>query len=77
MFSGFSILLSNKIGKINTLKKKKQTFLTEWKKIFFTKEEKENESKKKAIKVRIEIFQKNKRERNLKAINCQKLLCVN
>ena len=77
MFSGFSILLSNKIGKINTLKKKKQTFLAEWKKIFFTKEEKENENKKKAIKVRIEIFQKNKRERNLKAINCQKLLYVN
>ena len=31
------------------------------KKIFFAKEEKENENKKKAIKVRIEIFQKNKR----------------
>ena len=47
------------------------------KEIFFAKEKKENENKKKTIKVRLEIFQKNKRERTLKAINCQKLLCVN
>ena len=33
--------------------------------------------KKKTAKVRIEIFQENKRERNLKAINCQKLLYAN
>ena len=33
--------------------------------------------RKKRIKVRIEIFQENKRERNLKAINCQKLLYAN
>ena len=33
--------------------------------------------RKKTIKVRIEIFQENKRERNLKAINCQKLLYAN
>ena len=30
--------------------------------------------KEKAINVCIEIFPENKRERNLKAINCQKLL---
>ena len=33
--------------------------------------------RKKTIKVRIEIFQENKRERNLKAINCQKWLYAN
>ena len=41
------------------------------------KKKKENEEKKKTIKVRIEIFQEIKRERNLKAINCQKLLYTN
>ena len=64
---------------------KKQTFLTEWKhgviapwwkKSFLQKKENE-ENKKKTIKVRIEIFQDNKRERNLKSINCQKLLYEN
>ena len=39
------------------------------------KKQKENEEKK--TKVRIEIFQENKIERNLKAINCQKLLYAN
>ena len=29
------------------------------------------------IKLRIEIFQENKRDRNLKAINCEKLLYAN
>ena len=33
--------------------------------------------KEKTVKVRTEIFPENKRERNLKAINCQKLLYVN
>ena len=49
------------------------------KEIFFIKKKrkKENEETKKTIKVRTEIFQENKRERNLKAINCQKLLYVN
>ena len=52
------------------------------KEIFFAKKKrkkrkKENEEKKKTIKVRIEIFQEIKRERNLKAINCQKLLYTN
>ena len=53
------------------------------KEIFFAKnnnnnnkKQKENEEKK-TIKVRIEIFQENKIERNLKAINCQKLLYAN
>ena len=52
------------------------------KEIFFakkpkkTKKQKKNEEKK-TIKVRIEIFQENKIERNLKAINCQKLLYAN
>ena len=55
---------------------KKQIFLTEWKKSFLQKKKKEYEEKK-TIKVHIEIFQENKRERNLKAINCQKLLCAN
>ena len=54
---------------------KKQTFLTEWKKSFLQKKKKENEENTK--KVRIETFQENKRERNLKAINCQKLLYAN
>ena len=36
-------------------------------------EKKRKKMKKKTIKVRTEIFQENKRERNLKAINCQKL----
>ena len=58
---------------------KKQTFFTEWKKSFSQKKKikKENEEKKKTIKVRTEIFEENKTERNLKAINCQKLLYAN
>ena len=50
------------------------------KEIFFAKtkqKKKQNEEKKKTMKVRIEIFQENKRERNLKAINCQKLIYAN
>ena len=48
------------------------------KEIFFEKKKKKKMKKrKKRIKVRIEIFQENKRERNLKAINCQKLLYAN
>ena len=49
------------------------------KEIFFEKKKKKKKMKKrkKRIKVRIEIFQENKRERNLKAINCQKLLYAN
>ena len=46
------------------------------KEVFFAKKKKEYQEKK-PIKVRIEIFQKNKRQRNLKAMNCQKLLCAN
>ena len=48
------------------------------KEIFFEKKKKKKMKKrKKRIKVRIEIFQENKRERNLKAINCQKLIYSN
>ena len=50
------------------------------KEIFFAKtkqKKKQNEEKKKTMKVRIEIFQENKRKRNLKAINCQKWLYAN
>ena len=51
------------------------------KEIFFAKKKKkkkkENEKNKKNNKVAIEVFQENKRERNLKAINCQKLLYAN
>ena len=48
------------------------------KEIFFEKKKKKKMKKrKKRIKVRIEIFQENKRERNLKAINCQKLIYAN
>ena len=45
------------------------------KEIFFAKKKKER--KKEKINVRIEIFEENKRERNLKVINCQKLLYAN
>ena len=47
------------------------------KEIFFFLRKKENEKKKKRVKVPNEIFQENKRERNLKPINCQKLLYAN
>ena len=43
------------------------------KEIFFAKKNKKNQKKPQNI----EIFQENKRERNLKAINCQKLLYAN
>ena len=55
---------------------KKQNFPHWMKEIFFA-EKKRKKMKKKTIKVRTEIFQENKRERNLKAINCQKLLYAN
>ena len=45
--------------------------------IFSAKKGKKMKKRKKTIKVRIEIFQDNKRERNLKVINCQKLLYAN
>ena len=46
------------------------------KEIFFAKKKKKERKKmkKRKIKVRIKIFQENKRECNLKTINCQKLL---
>ena len=49
------------------------------KEIFFIKKKKKKERKKMkkrkiTIKMRIKIFQENKRECSLKAINCQKLL---
>ena len=54
------------------------------KEIFFAKKKKRKKRRrmkmkkiKKTINLRIEIFQDNKRERNLKAINCQKLIYVN
>ena len=47
------------------------------KEVFFAKKKRKNMKKKKTMKVRIEISQENKRERSLKAINCQKLLCAN
>ena len=49
------------------------------KEIFFAKKTKKNQKKPPTatVKERIEIFQENKRERNLKAINCQKLLYAN
>ena len=47
------------------------------KEVFFAKKKKKEYEEKKTMKVRIEIFQENKRERSLKAINCQKLLCAN
>ena len=49
------------------------------KEIFFAKKNKKNQKKTPTatVKERIEIFQENKRERNLKAINCQKLLYAN
>ena len=51
------------------------------KEIFFAKKKKKRkeneEKKKKTIKVCIEIFQDYKKERNLKAINSQKLLYAN
>ena len=58
---------------------KQQTFLTEGKKYFLQKKKrkkkrrrrKKMKKRKKTIKERIEIFQENKRKRNLKAINCQ------
>ena len=68
-------------------KYKKANFPHRMKEIFFAKKKKkkkkkkerkkENEEKKKKINVRIEIFEENKRERNLKVINCQKLLYAN
>ena len=82
MFLGFSILqyfiIDDKIGKnifsrmaFPKKKYKKANFPRWMKEIFSVKK------KKKTAKVRIEIFQENKRERNLKAINCQKLLYAN
>ena len=56
---------------------KRQTFLTEWNKSFLWKENRRKWKKEKTINERIEIFPENKRERNLKAINCQKLLYAN
>ena len=64
-------------------KDKNQTFITEWKKSFLRKKKKKKEEEikwrkeTKTIKVRIKIFQKNKRERNSKAVNCQKLIYAN
>ena len=45
--------------------------------IFSAKKRKKMKKRKKTIKVHIEIFEENKRERNLKVINCQKLLYAN
>ena len=47
------------------------------KEIFFEKKRKKMKKREIRIKVRIEIFQENKRDRNLKAINCEKLLYAN
>ena len=48
------------------------------KEIFFEKKKRKKMKKREIrIKVRIEIFQENKRDRNLKAINCEKLLYAN
>ena len=43
----------------------------------FSAKKKKIKKNKKRIQVRIEIIQENKRERNLKAINCKNLLYAN
>ena len=61
-------------------KKYKKAKFPHWmKEIFFAKKKKKKRKwrKEKKIKVRIEIFQDYKKERNLKAINSQKLLYAN
>ena len=56
---------------------KKANFPHWMKEIFFAKKKKKMKKRKIIIKVRIKIFQDNKRERNLKAINYQNLLSAN